>query len=64
MIKSQKHVLQQQTNEAVVNIRVTELNYYSGIFQSFGGISAVLIGFNWTGLTQMDVNQHLHLLCE
>ena len=46
--------LLQQTNQALLDIRNAELSYYSSFYLTFGGQAALVGGFVYGALTQIE----------
>lgn len=55
MQRAQTHVLTQNTNQALLEIRQSQLNYYASFHITFGGQAALLGGFVYSGLTGVNI---------
>lgn len=54
MFKAQQTALVQQTNQLLVSIRQSELNYYTSFYYTFGCQAAFIGGFAYTAITQVS----------
>ena len=55
MLKAQQNVVLQSTNQGLVQIRGVEIAYYSSFYGSYGVSAAIIGGFAYSALTQIDI---------
>lgn len=53
MLKANQQFVLQSANQQLLAIRQNEIDYYSNYFGTFGFISALLVGFTISSLTQV-----------
>jgi hypothetical protein len=66
MQRAQTSVLTQETNQALLTIRQSQLNYYTSFHITFGGQAALIGGFVYSGMTGIiiadDIDPAFHYL--
>lgn len=55
MYKVQNELLQQETNQGLIDIRTNELNYFTGFFSSYGSQAATLGGLMLSASTNFSL---------
>ena len=55
MQRAQQKAILQATNQGLVKIRGVEISYYSDMFATFGISAAIIGGFAYSAITQIDL---------
>ena len=55
MLKAQQKAVLQSTNQGLIQIRGVEIAYYVNVYGSYGLTAAIVGGFAYSALTQIDV---------